>query len=385
MIKIHRNAILLLLLLTCCVEPYPIKSTSYEELLVVEGFISTEIIQHKVVISKTSSIDKPEFIPETGAQVSIKDNHGSLITLQENTPGVYLTPTTSGIIGNVYTLYITTKSGQQLVSDEVTLRDTPDIQDIYAAYSPDLNVGGSKGGIQIFLDTEDPNREAHFYRWEYEETWEIQTPFESEFAWLGGNNVVFRDVPVSICYASDTSNNILIQSTQGLNADKITAQVIQTIPEDSPQLIHKYSILVKQYAISENAYLYWKTLRDVNQSQGTLYDTQPGTVRGNITSLTDNQVVLGYFDAGVVKQMRVFFTPTNFKASGYLPPDYGSNCTFITAIQIPASQIGDFLSNNPGLEIQGATGAGDATLYLLPTACCDCTSLGTNIKPSFWQ
>ncbi len=385
MYNIHRTTILILLLLTCCVEPYPIKSTTYEGILVVEGFISTDIKQHQVVISRTSPIDKPEFIPETGAVVSITDNYGGSIPLAENAPGIYLTPPTKGNIGNTYTLHIATQSGQQLTSEGVTLKDTPDIQNIYAAYLPDLTVGGTKGGIQIYLDTQDPTGQAHYYRWDYEATWEIHTPFDSEFIWLGGNEVVFRDVPVSTCYATDTSANIIIQSTQGLSDSKVTGQVIQTIKGDSPSMAIKYSILIRQYAISENSFLYWKTLKEVNQSQGTLYDTQPGTVNGNITSLTDNQTVLGYFDAGVVKEMRVFFTPKDFKASGYIPPDYGNDCLFITAFQVPDSQIGDFLSKNPGLEIEGATGSGPSTLYLLPKHCCDCTSQGTNIMPPFWQ
>ncbi len=382
--KLRRGLILLLILLSCCVEPYNIKSSTYQQVLVVEGFISADLKEHQVTISRTSPINQPEFIPETGAQVSIKDGN-SLIPLTESSPGIYLTPPVKGVVGDVYTLYITTQSGQQIVSDEVTLKDTPDIKDVYATYS--TNIGGSgQAGVQIFLNTEDPTQTSKFYRWDYIETWEIQTPFESEFIWLGGNNVAFRDISVSTCWSSDTSNNILIQSTQGLSGDKITAQLIQTIPDGSASMRVMYSILIRQYALSESAYLYWQTLKKINESQGTLYDTQPGTVVGNLTSLNSSSTVLGYFDAGVIKEQRAFFSPKDFSAAGYIPPDYESICTLFTPTQVPSDQIGAFFAQpgSQGFEIWGASGAGPSTLFLLPKFCCDCTTLGTNIKPAFW-
>jgi hypothetical protein len=372
------------LLLNCCVEPYNIASIGSQELLVVEGHISTDLKKHEVVISRTSPISNQEFVPESNAQVYIKDGHGVITTLTESQSGHYLTPTFKGLIGTTYQLFITTQSGRQVTSDEVTLMDTPEIKNIYASYSPNLTVNGESGGFQIFLDTEDPTKKTNFYRWNYEGTWEIQTPFESNFVWLGENKVGFRDTPVSTCYASESSNSILLQSTQGLTTGKVTAQVIQTLSASSPSMRIAYSILVRQYAISQHAFLYWQNLKKINQSQGTLYDTQPGIVIGNIKSLNDKEAVLGYFDAGVVKEVRVFFRAREFRAAGYTPPGFLDYCLLLNQTKIPDTQIGEFLSQNKDFEIIGATGIGPSTLYLLPKQCCNCTSLGTNIKPAFW-
>src|SRR5204863_9995554 len=100
-------------------------------------------------------------------------------SLTERAPGVYVTPLMQGIVGKTYQLFITTKGGRQLLSEEVTLRDNPEIKNLYASYSP--QVANNTGGFQIFLDTEDSTAQAHFYRWEYEETWELRTPFESNY------------------------------------------------------------------------------------------------------------------------------------------------------------------------------------------------------------
>jgi hypothetical protein len=113
---------LVVVVLMCCVEPFNIQSIGSSETLVVEGYISTELKQHEIVISRTSAINKQEFLPETGATASIKEGSG-LIPLSENKPGHYLTPPMKGTVGQIYQLQITTKNGKQLVSEEVTLKD----------------------------------------------------------------------------------------------------------------------------------------------------------------------------------------------------------------------------------------------------------------------
>ncbi|MEO7992349.1 MAG: DUF4249 domain-containing protein [Chryseolinea sp.] len=383
---VYRISIFVFLLLVSCVEPFDIESVSFDNLLIVDGFISSDMKQHKVVLSRTSKINEKIFIPETGAQVSIKDISDATIELTEESPGIYLTGMMAGVIGNTYVLNIKTQTGKQYISSEVELRDTPEIKNISATYTLDLPIGEGSGGFQFFLDTEDSTNQARFYRWEFKETYEIKTPFPSTFVWLGDNNVEFRDVPVDHCWGSDSSRNILIKSTQELGESKVTSEVIHSIPGYSPNMRIKYSILVRQFALSKDAYLYWKSLRDVNQSQGTLYDTQPGTVRGNITSLTSSEIVLGYFDAGVIAEKRAFFVPSNFTAAGYKKPQFLTSCDNFIPIEVKLSNIGSYLSRyGENLEISEAVGTGDVTFYLRPRYCCNCTNLGINKKPSFWQ
>jgi hypothetical protein len=370
----------------CCVDPYNIKSVGYKNSLVVDGFISSDLKQHIVLLSRASTIDASTFIAETGASVVIEDSDGTSINLTETSAGTYLTPTLAGAVGHYYTLKIKTNDGKQFISDAVLLADNPGIKNIYATFSPDLAIGEGLGGVQVFLNTQDSSGNANYYRWEYEYTYEIKMPYPSTYKWIGGNNIVYRDVAVDHCWGSNSSKSIIIKSTVGLSEDKVIDQLIQTIPGYSSNLRIRYSILIKQYVLSQAAYKYWHNIQVVNQTQGTLYDTQPGTVAGNIHSTNTSETALGYFDAGVIKEKRAFFIPSDFTPSGYKVQKFLAYCDFYQPVDVRLNVLGDYLNAHlaDSLVVSEVEGLGNVLVHLRPKICCDCTSLGTNSKPSFW-
>ena len=382
---VRRGLLGLMLLMVCCIEPVEIKSVTYDKVLIVEGYLTGEAKNHKILLSNTSRLNDREVIVEEGASVTIQDNSGGIVTLSENEPGVYYTPIYAGAPGKSYQLFIQTRDGRKYTSAQVKFKNTPDIKNIYAEYFGDR--GYESNGVEIYLDTEDPSGLTRFYRWEFEETYEIQTPFPSNFVWIGGNQVIFRDQPVDHCWATDTSENIVIATTANLQSDKITKHLVRFIPATSHVLRIKYSLLVRQYALDETSYIFWKMIHDVNETQGSLFDIQTGAVQGNIRSDTNpEEMVLGYFDAGVVAEKRVFFTPSDFTPSGYKVPKYLTVCAEYVPVDITIDHIGEYMEkNHESMEISETSGAGAVTLHLMPKFCCNCTDKGTNVKPSFWK
>jgi hypothetical protein len=368
-------------LLVGCVDPLDPASIDYEDQLIVDGFLTNETKQHQVSIGHVSMINDPTFIPEENASVIIKDDQNNIIGLQETSPGVYKTPYFAGVIGNKYTLSFTTAAGKAYVSAPVEMRNPPAIEKMYATYP--ARVGGETG-VQIFLNSANGNKKTNYYRWEYEDTYEIKTPFPSKFVWLGGNNLTLRLQQVDNCWASTLSKNVYVQSTVGLSQDQVVGFPIKFIPSISQELVIKYSILVKQYALSEQSYFYWKQLRELNEQQGSLYDKQPGNVSGNITPINSNEHVRGFFDASGMTTRRLFLTPKDFAESGFEPALYYSSCVESPPIELPIEKLGEAMSSN-ALLIYDATGPGPNTVLLLRKACCDCTPLGTSLKPSFWE
>ncbi len=378
-------AYILFITLMCCVEPFAIKSVEYTNLLVVDGFISTDVKKHRVTLSRTTQLSEKKILPEKGALIWIKSGSGEMIPLSEVKPGIYETAEIAGVVGEKYQLLVTTGDGREYYSSEVTLRTTPPIDKIYAEFIPVLPNG--EQGVQIYVDATGEVNTRNF-RWDFIETYQVNSPYGSNYEWLGGNDYKFRDIPVGVCYPSDTSRNVLVTTTVSLEQNKVTGFPVKLIEKGSLELFVKYSMLLKQYSLSEEGFKYWDNLRIINESQGSLYDAQPGVIRGNLFSQDDsNEIVLGYFDACVVSEKRVFFTPFQFTPLGFKRPTYMSNCAFLVPTFVPTAELGAYMEvHQKDQLIWDAVGMEPNALFeLLPKYCCDCTYLGTNIKPDFWE
>jgi hypothetical protein len=288
------SSLILFLLVLACVEPYEIRDTGPVRLLVVEGVLSDQLKKHQIALSRATAVGDRKIIRERGATVTISDQTGNVIALEENAPGIYETPEFAGEAGASYTLRIETTDGSQYASKAVPFKSGAVINDVYAKYVEPA--GGGENSMQILVDTEDPTRQTHYYRWNYIETYEVHAPFPSNWIYVGNNNVEFRHDGIDTCYATDTLRHIITRSTRNLQEDKITGQLLRYIPDYSHIIRHEYSILVQQFVLSEEAYLYWENLRMISESQGTLSDLQPGSVPGNLFSLTNpDEPVLGFF------------------------------------------------------------------------------------------
>ncbi|HWA34612.1 MAG TPA: DUF4249 domain-containing protein, partial [Cyclobacteriaceae bacterium] len=366
------------------VEQFDAASIKYADQLVVDGMITNEFKQHRVSISHTLPLNTLEFSPEQGATVSVSENGGLTIPLTETSPGIYMTPPFAGTIGNKYSLRFQTAAGKSYTSNAVEMKPVPPIDRIYAVY-PVIQNG--EQGVQLFLDGGDGGKRTNYYRWEYEETYEIQTPFPSKFVWLGGNEITFRLQQVNNCWATKKSNAILSSKTTGLSADRVVGLPFRFIPSVSQELVIKYSVNVTQYALNEESYTYWQKLKEINENQGTLYDKQPGNLRGNVSAVSNSEeIVSGFFSASAVSTRRVFFTPKDFESKGFVPAEYLKSCSESPPISVPIEKLGATLGPaQASFIIYDATGPGPNVVLLLRKACCDCTSQGTNIRPPFWQ
>jgi hypothetical protein len=379
-----RAMLLIITILGGCVDRFDAGSIAYTDQLVVDGFITNEFKQHQVTISHTSSINDQKFIPEERATVSVSDNVGQRVPLTETSPGIYMTPSFAGTVGNKYTLHFQTDGGKDYASSEVEMKPVPPIDKIFAVYPVTQN---GEEGVQLYLNSGDGGKKTNYYHWEYEETYEIQTPFPSKFVWLGGNTITLRLQQVNNCWPTTASNTILINKTTGLSTDRVFGFPIRFIPSVSEELVIKYSINVRQYALNDQSYSYWQKLKELNEHQGTLFDKQPGNIVGNIFSTSNKEEpVSGLFDASAVSERRAFFTPKDFESKGFTPAEFLKSCVESAPIEVPIEKLGSVMEPNQGsFIIYDATGPGPSTILLLRKACCDCTSQGTNIKPTFWQ
>ena len=157
------------------------------------------------------------------------------------------------------------------------MKPVPAIDLVYAGpeYNEFYYPGESTYGYQVYLDSHDPSGECRYFMWTFAETWEIRTPFR------------YPTIINRICWKSATSTDINILSTTALTESRVTGHPITFITTETDRLIVKYSILVRQYSVTEEEFTYRDNLKKTVFEAGGLYDAIPGTITGNIRC-TDN-------------------------------------------------------------------------------------------------
>jgi len=93
------------------------------------------------------------------------------------------------------------------------------------------------------------------------------------------------------------------------------------IPGVSEKKETKYSILVKQYALTADAYKFWQTLKLTrnNLERSPL----PSEVPGNIHCSNDKtEPVIGFISVGAVRQKRIFISSAHLAQTWNAPYPY---------------------------------------------------------------
>ena len=328
-------------------------------------------------------INTGRYIPEENAQISISDNTGSIYDIYEDNPGRYLaSPNFKAVTGRMYQLHIQTADGKQFESDSVFLRETPPIDSVFFRYEERVAAEGQDNyhGAQIYVTTHDSNNNTWFYRWDFKETWELSTKYNSLQIWDDGM-VIDREDQIYHCWKNNESTNILVATSKNLSEDIISEFPVIYASNATDKLRTKYSIILKQYALSEKSFNYWKEMEKINENLGTLFDPLPSTVKGNIYNINDeNDIVLGYLDASSVQEKRIFILKGELPY--FITPDYFYNCADTI---VSYNQIRSLINEGFMLVGEVPTQSAGTRYQLSYPECIDCTLFGTNVKPDFWD
>jgi hypothetical protein len=295
-----------------CIDPYVPKLKGYDSLLVVDGLITDENTSYTVRLSRTMQNQNASPTMVSDADVFIIDDAGNNSNLNNKGNGIYKTDSLdfTGIVGRTYSLHITTKEGNEYVSDPCVMQSVPDIDSIYYARDQELTNNGtqSQDGLSIYLDSKAGDNNQ-FFRWAFEEAWEFKVPFPKKFNFdMADSSITSVDVIKDYCWKSKNSDEILIYSNYSGQAGPVKKELMTFIASDqSDRLTIEYSMLVKQYSISKNEYDFWDNLKQVNENGGDIFASQPFPVISNIHNLSNpKEKVLGYFQVSAVKEKRIF-------------------------------------------------------------------------------
>jgi hypothetical protein len=251
------------------------------------------------------------------------------------------------------------------------------------------------GNVNLYVNTHDPSNSTRYYRWEYEETWKFHAKYYS--AWvvdptLGGVVPRTTDQLIYDCYAHNNSSHIVLNSTEKLAKDIVYQSPLIQIPLTSERVETEYSILVKQYAVTKEAFTFYQNIQRTSEQLGDIFSSQPTEISGNIHCLTNPaEPVVGYITVGTVQSKRIFVYHDDLP--GNVQPNYPYDCQQDTALFVGPgghNQVTEIIAPNPDAHIpttgiyKGGSPGPIGYLYS-SRECVDCTIRGGLKPPAWWR
>lgn len=360
--------LLIIVLVPGCVKPYlPPAAAEESSLLVVDANIVIGSSMKVKIFRTKSLLDTLPATPVTAASVTLESASGSSFELVATDPGTYVGTGATAI--EKYRLHLNA-DGKEYLSEYVDTKITPPIDSIY--WKED-------GDVFIYVDTHDDQALTRYYMWDFEETTEYHAVFDSNIDFRNGELIFITPEEMRFaCFRHFPSTTVLLGTSKELDRDVISNFLLTRIVNDNSKINFRYSILVKQYALSEAAYRYWKIIKQNSEESGDLFDPQPSQLHGNIHNVGDpGEVVVGYLNISTSSEKRLFISQSELSMIVY--PDID----FCKEFFIRPEQAADLLTD------PGYMGAyyrmSDGALAVAPAKCVDCRlSGGTTERPSYW-
>jgi hypothetical protein len=388
-------SILAISVLYSCKRSYaPPAITAPNNYLVVEGVIAAGQDSTIIKLSRTVNLSGTNTAnPELNATVTVQgDQNVSYNLSQVDTTGRYGAPPLNLDNSHKYRLLITTTDGKTYASDYESVKITPPIDTL------GYNITGI--GLNIYTNAHDPSNNTKYYRWDYSETYIYNSPILTYYKFDETNTDPLKmsvtrtpDELINTCYVTLNSSNVLLNSSAKLTQDVIQNNQITQIPKDSEKILHRYSIIVRQYALTPEAYAFWSILKRNTEQIGTIFDVQPSEVKGNIHCTSNpSEPVVGYISVSSIAQKRIFIDRQDLPLWPY---NTASECTidsicWATRAAFPPDELklGELIPVGPVKQVGTCNGEitpsysvreGDAT-------CVDCRLHlhGITKVPVFW-
>jgi len=364
----------LLLIVDSCIEPFsPPEVNSDENYLVIDGFLNVSGTDStRIELRRTQNVNANAMPTiETGAQLAVEEEHGETMPLTETGQAIYTMPPRQYNRAGKFRLRIKTKDGQEYLSEFVGVSITPAIDSVTYKVDPVLNAA------VFYVNTHDAQNKTQFYRWKFEETWEYEAAYYSALM-VRNDSVVTRSENINKCWGKLKSGSILLGNTVKLSSDVIKDLPLNRVPISTNKLFIKYSILVRQYGLSRQAFEYWTDLAKTTQGTGSLFDVLPSQITGNIRNVANPRLLaFGYFSASTEETRRFTVSPR----LGTFP-----RCTEPDTIPIRCSpRDGDECALNTAKLLLTYWGPRSDSVLVAAHSCADCRLQGgTTERPSFW-
>lgn len=384
--------VLCIIIAFSCTEKYNAPNINLANKLVIDGIISNEQEEQEIKLSYSTAVTYATFNPVSWAKVTVHDKDSNEFVFHESNKekGVY-----NGTIPkqylydyNCFTLTVITENNEIYVSEKEVLYPCPDIDSVYFEidnyrFTDDSNT--PERGVAFYVDLQCKLNQSRFYLWRVEETFEYHASWPKEVMWVGvWDTLPEPDYSRFYCYNTSYIHEIFTLSTEQLDENMYIKFPLHFVNNQTQRLYFFYSFLLKQYSISQNAYLYWQKIEKNNENSGGLYDYQPVNPKSNICCVSNpKKEALGFFGVSGVRSKRIILNTEALK--GKLLFDYNVFCEQIVpdepiVLEILRSppEAWPIYVPPPPIGYKG--------LYYSQQHCFDCLTKGGVLeKPSFYS
>jgi hypothetical protein len=287
-----------ILVMAACTEVIEFKTERAGGQLVIDGSISTGQGPFELYLGTTASTDR-KTLPVTDATVSLLDEQGRVEAYQHMGEGQYRIPAGRfrAAIGGTYHIRIALSDGRVYESERETIPDLSaqlDSLNFNFTEREELNEYGNIILVPIVnatvdLAVEQPAEASSFYRFDVEEVYRLSpTDFPDPFGSIPPECYVFTRPDLS------TFALLAVNGAQS----RIVPDVEVAATRLDYRFDEKHYFTVYLRSLTESAYVFWDQVDQTLSAVGTIFDTPPAAVKGNIYNINDpDEQVLGYFSA----------------------------------------------------------------------------------------
>ena len=346
-------------------------------LLVVEGYIEVGGGETSISLGRTEPVyGSVSLSPVLWAAVNIESESGSSWLLSHQGDGTYTLADHLPENQN-YRLRIETEA-QEYLSEWIMPIITPE--------TPEITFEKREGDVTIYANTlGDEN--ARYFLWQFEETWAYRSPYRAYYRYAPNTNqmVLLKEEEQTYkCWQSNISTRIILASSEQYQNDYIYQKELLKIENRSEKLGERYSVLVRQKAIDQKAFVFWEAIRKNSDDIGGIFSPLPSLISSNLYNVDDpEEPVIGYLSAGKSVEKRIYINKKEVEPWKTVIPDY-SRCQIdtVSAKDYPTVFWGGFYTPLYSECILDVC----PEFFATTSDCADCTARGGFLqKPEFWE
>ncbi len=301
---------LLITFLSSCLIPIDRSSDYIGGQIVISGQISPLQETNVITLGRTAFTERlPQ--PVTGAFIWLFDDHGNENPYLEDAeyPGTYRLQNVVGVPGRTYFIRVFTSSGEAYESvPEKMPEDIGEDVIFYSLVKEDFadqdGIVKEQDFVKIYTTASLPETDnLLFLKWHIEEVYLLSpTDFPDPFGSV--------PQPCFITQQVDAQRIVLFNGEE-IKTNSISEMLVASrIVDRSFKERHYFNTY--QSSMTRDAYQYWRKVDVVANQVGSIFDSPPARITGNIFNADRHQEVLGYFQAVNQKLKRFYLLPQDF-------------------------------------------------------------------------